>query len=196
MRGTLHGDFSRGPTPGGREDRVVHLQQGRVLLDADWNAQAAWIHRRIETAVADLLGSSGGPADQAGFGIEVQPVLDFGGRRFAVIGGAGGLELPGVEAEALGLTLELRLSAARDGAIVSLGRLGGSLLWSWPFTRVGFASLGRGLVAGFSPASQSTSAIACTMSRSPPTPPRRRSILTVSRWRLRISVSCPRPARS
>lgn len=134
MRGTLHGDFSRGPDPGDREDRIVHLQQGRVLLDADWNAQAAWIHQRLETGVADLLGTSGGPAGEAGFGVEVQPALDLASRRFAVIGAAGGFELPGelhgVDREALGFALEVQLSATRNGAIVGLGRLGGDSLWS------------------------------------------------------------------
>src|SRR6266478_6196243 len=48
------------------------MQQGRVQLDADWNEQGAILLHYLQTLAADLIGPSGGPADQLGF--EIRPV--------------------------------------------------------------------------------------------------------------------------
>lgn len=56
--------------------RQTLMQQGRVQIEADWNEQAAITTRRDESAVADLAGNCGGPADSAAFGVltEVQAI--------------------------------------------------------------------------------------------------------------------------
>ncbi|GAA1383326.1 DUF6519 domain-containing protein [Catellatospora chokoriensis] len=63
----MHGDFSR--LPADRGHRAVLLQQGRVLLDSDWNAQSAIVVYQDETRTRDIVGRCGGPADSAGFKI-------------------------------------------------------------------------------------------------------------------------------
>lgn len=60
----MHGDFSRStfsPTHGYRE---VLLQQGRVLLDADWNEQTRVTAHHDEVRTLDVVGRSGGPLPQ------------------------------------------------------------------------------------------------------------------------------------
>jgi hypothetical protein len=47
------------------------MQQGRVILDADWNEQADIQKHILETEVVDVVGPSGAPIDIAGFGVEV-----------------------------------------------------------------------------------------------------------------------------
>lgn len=44
------------------------MQQGRVLLDADWNEQSAILLHYLQTLATDLIGPHGGPGD--GFKIE------------------------------------------------------------------------------------------------------------------------------
>ncbi|GLZ48196.1 hypothetical protein Acsp06_43810 [Actinomycetospora sp. NBRC 106375] len=65
----MHGDFSRFTFDETRDDRAVLLQQGRVLLDADWNEQAEISARRDEIRSCDLLGRHGGFAGDAGFAV-------------------------------------------------------------------------------------------------------------------------------
>ena len=42
--------------------RSVVLQQGRVLLDAEWNEQASIDAHHDEARTADVVGAEGGPA--------------------------------------------------------------------------------------------------------------------------------------
>ncbi|WP_251096590.1 DUF6519 domain-containing protein [Streptomyces sp. Caat 7-52] len=65
----MHGDFTRWTFSPRQGYRSVLLQQGRVLLDADWNEQAEIIAHHDESRAADLAGVSGGPLDGAGFAI-------------------------------------------------------------------------------------------------------------------------------
>ena len=63
------GNISRFPRSPHKGYRQVLLQQGRVLLDADFNEQgnlAAYALRRL---TQDLLGRHAGPADELGFAI-------------------------------------------------------------------------------------------------------------------------------
>lgn len=70
----MKGDFSRRTFDAKRHYSAVRMQQGRVLLDADWNEQADIIGHRIETEARDTIGRCGAPLDDAAFGI----VLDAG----------------------------------------------------------------------------------------------------------------------
>jgi len=47
--------------------RGVHMQQGRVQLDADWNEQMDIISHRVETEANDVVGHCGIPILHAGF---------------------------------------------------------------------------------------------------------------------------------
>lgn len=63
----MHGDFSRETFDPRAGYRSVLLQQGRVLLDADWNEQGAITARHDEVRTRDVVGPAGGPLDGAAF---------------------------------------------------------------------------------------------------------------------------------
>ncbi|MFF5923308.1 DUF6519 domain-containing protein [Streptomyces flavochromogenes] len=65
----MQGDFSRWTFAPQEAYRSVLLQQGRVLLDADWNEHAAITAHHDEVRTTDLVGPSGGPLSGAGFAI-------------------------------------------------------------------------------------------------------------------------------
>jgi hypothetical protein len=65
----MHGDFTRWTFEPQQAYRAVLLQQGRVLLDADWNEQAAITAHHDEVRTSDVVGPDGGPADDAGFAV-------------------------------------------------------------------------------------------------------------------------------
>lgn len=69
----MKGDFSRDTFDRRRQFTRVLMQQGRVLLDADWNEQASILLHYLQTLAADLIGPAGGPFANLGFSIE--PVL-------------------------------------------------------------------------------------------------------------------------
>ncbi len=58
----MKGDFSRLTFDRKKHYSDVLLQQGRVLLDADWNEQQRITRYRAETETADAIGPSGVPA--------------------------------------------------------------------------------------------------------------------------------------
>jgi hypothetical protein len=62
----MHGDFSRTTFDPADGYRSVLLQQGRVLLDADWNEQAGITAHHDEARTRDVVGRSGGPAPAPG----------------------------------------------------------------------------------------------------------------------------------
>ncbi|NIO27661.1 MAG: hypothetical protein GTO29_03805 [Candidatus Latescibacteria bacterium] len=65
----MKGDFSRFTfDPKKRYTRVL-LQQGRVLLDADWNEMAEIHCHDLRNVIRDLIGPHGGPMDKCGFRI-------------------------------------------------------------------------------------------------------------------------------
>lgn len=66
----MKGDFSRDTFDPSRHFSRVLMQQGRVLLDADWNEQAAILLHYLRTLAEDLIGPHGGPSGEAGFKIE------------------------------------------------------------------------------------------------------------------------------
>lgn len=74
----MHGDFSRWTFAAANAYRAVQLQQGRVLLDSDWNEQTRLTAHHDEVRTRDLVGRSGGPLPE-----------DGGPGPFAVIGADG-----------------------------------------------------------------------------------------------------------
>ncbi|MGE2722345.1 DUF6519 domain-containing protein [Mycolicibacterium celeriflavum] len=65
----MQGDFSRWTFDPRRDYRSVLLQQGRALLDADWNEQSELTRYHDEIRARDVIGRAGGPADSVGFAI-------------------------------------------------------------------------------------------------------------------------------
>jgi hypothetical protein len=65
----MKSDISRNTFRPQRHYSRVVMQQGRVLLDADWNEQAAIFHHYLQTLASDLIGPYGGPATNLGFRI-------------------------------------------------------------------------------------------------------------------------------
>ena len=65
----MHADLSRWTFRPERHYSRVVAQQGRVSLDADANAQASILLHYLRTLAADLIGPSGGPSGDLGFGI-------------------------------------------------------------------------------------------------------------------------------
>jgi hypothetical protein len=69
----MKGAFSRLVRGGGRASfRRVLLQQGRVLLDADWNDFVEIVERELRERTRMIIGEIGGPQDRAGF--ELRPL--------------------------------------------------------------------------------------------------------------------------
>jgi hypothetical protein len=60
----MKGDFSKNTFKPGKHFHDVLMQQGRVLLDAEWNEQSAITAYRTETGDADIIGKSGTPFDE------------------------------------------------------------------------------------------------------------------------------------
>ncbi len=97
MRGTRYGDFSRFITGLRTLQTGLLMQQGRVQLDADWNAQAELADRRLCGAVADILGASGAPAADPGFEVRPRERLEFSGHGAIVTRRRLALGHPGAE---------------------------------------------------------------------------------------------------
>jgi hypothetical protein len=64
----MRGDFSRDTFDTGNGYRAVLMQQGRVVLDADWNEQADITAHHDEVRTLDVVGRSGGVAGAPGSG--------------------------------------------------------------------------------------------------------------------------------
>jgi hypothetical protein len=65
----MQGDFTRWTFDPGQGYRSVLLQQGRVLLDADFNEQTEITAHHDEARTRDVVGLGGGPSEGAGFSI-------------------------------------------------------------------------------------------------------------------------------
>jgi hypothetical protein len=73
----MKGDFSRETFDPAYHFSRVLMQQGRVLLDADFNEHAAILLRYVRVLASDLLGVGAGPAGAMGFDIITDgPQLD------------------------------------------------------------------------------------------------------------------------
>ena len=62
----MHGDFSRSTFAAANGFRAVQLQQGRVLLDSDWNEQGAVTAHHDEVRTLDEVGRNGGQLAEDG----------------------------------------------------------------------------------------------------------------------------------
>jgi len=89
----MHADLTRWTHDPAFAYRSVLLQQGRVLLDSDWNEQAAITAHHDTARTADVVGASGGPAP-----------LDGGLGPFAIVDLDNGLEASGAPWARLGVT--------------------------------------------------------------------------------------------
>ncbi len=69
----MKGDFSRDSFQPMMQFSRVLMQQGRVLLDADWNEQNAILLTLMRTLIADMLGPHAGPSGDLGFAIYSRP---------------------------------------------------------------------------------------------------------------------------
>jgi len=59
----MKGDFSRDTFDRQHRFARVLMQQGRVLLDADWNEQTSILLHYLRSLAADIIGPRGGPGD-------------------------------------------------------------------------------------------------------------------------------------
>ena len=89
----MHGDFTRWTHQPRLAFRSVLMQQGRVLLDAEWNEQTSITAHHDEARAADIIGPAGAP----------EP-LDGGPGPFAVVDLADGSTPAGVGWDRLGVT--------------------------------------------------------------------------------------------
>ena len=69
----MAGDFSRNTFDPIRHFGGVLMQQGRVLVDAEWNEQLAIQQHRTHTETRDVIGNCGTPKKQDGFKITQTP---------------------------------------------------------------------------------------------------------------------------
>ena len=65
----MSGDYSRKTFDKKKHYSAVQLQQGRVMLDSDWNEQSEILQYRDQTESKDVIGPSGVPKDENGFEI-------------------------------------------------------------------------------------------------------------------------------
>jgi hypothetical protein len=65
----MFGDFSRSLFRKTHHHSGVFLQQGRPLIDADWNEQVSIYMHYFRTLAADIIGDHGGPIQECGFEI-------------------------------------------------------------------------------------------------------------------------------
>lgn len=83
----MAGDITRSTYHPEKHYSAVRKQQGRVDLDADWNEQIDISTHRVHAEAADVIGPSGAPQNNSGFGIQVaNNTLLIGAGRFYVDG--------------------------------------------------------------------------------------------------------------
>ncbi|MEP4192648.1 MAG: DUF6519 domain-containing protein, partial [Sneathiella sp.] len=68
----MRGNFSRTRFPPSQRG-ALWMQQGRPLLDSDWNVQLTLAEAAVRERIESLVGPSGAPADNAGFNIKPIP---------------------------------------------------------------------------------------------------------------------------
>ena len=63
----MQGDFSRDSYDPKKNFTRVLMQQGRLLVDADWNEQSEIVLHYLRSLAADIIGRHGGPGVKPGF---------------------------------------------------------------------------------------------------------------------------------
>ncbi len=71
----MKADFTRRTFNATKHYSRVLMQQGRMIIDADWNEQVAIHHHYLRRLAADVIGPCGGPAANLGF--TVAPIADL-----------------------------------------------------------------------------------------------------------------------
>jgi len=84
----MKGDFTRSTFNGKKHYNGIRMQQGRVLLDAEWNEQSDISHHLDRTTREDVIGECGAPLHDAGFEISINGAdeLMIGAGRYYVDG--------------------------------------------------------------------------------------------------------------
>jgi hypothetical protein len=85
----MHGDITRSTFDPALERTAVRQQQGRVLLDAEWNEQRDIELHDVRTARADIVGDAAAPVGDDGFEVTANGAgdgLDVSAGRFYVDG--------------------------------------------------------------------------------------------------------------
>ncbi len=72
----MAGDFSRKTFAPHKDFSLVRMQQGRLFSDADWNEQGDILRSSDRETTADVIGHSGFPEDDAGFGLIADAATD------------------------------------------------------------------------------------------------------------------------
>ncbi len=68
----MKGDFSKDTFRKDKHFHDVRMQQGRVMLDSEWNEQADIASHRLESSIEDIIGQSGAPINNSGFKITIE----------------------------------------------------------------------------------------------------------------------------
>ena len=112
--GSRRGDFSR-VSPVSVRDTAVHLQQGRILLDSDWNQAFDLLHHHLEISRRDGLGT-GAPVDDPGFEVRLDAAIELGPESAQYLA----IEHPGVRSEdpAVIYYAQLSILVAGDGTLL------------------------------------------------------------------------------
>ena len=125
----MKGDFTRSTFKKEKHYRGVHMQQGRVQMDADWNEQIDITAHRVEKETIDVVGECGAPMDRGGFHL-VGPQSNMVG---VVEMGAAPSLLPGYRsADGKGLSAVQMFQAASEGRLKALFVLGENPLITLP----------------------------------------------------------------
>ncbi len=72
----MTGDFSRKTFDPAKNFSLVRMQQGRLFTDADWNEYGDILRRSDRDTASDVIGHSGFPEGDAGFGLIVDAATD------------------------------------------------------------------------------------------------------------------------
>jgi Family of unknown function (DUF6519) len=67
----MGGDITRSTFHPEKHYSAVRKQQGRVDLDADWNEQGDITAHRVDSETVDVIGTTGAPQNNPGFGLQV-----------------------------------------------------------------------------------------------------------------------------
>src|SRR5258708_6688192 len=71
----MKSDLSRSTFNRRKHYSGVRLQQGRVLVDADWNEELDILLHRVETEAIDVIGACGAPKHAAGFALSTDTTI-------------------------------------------------------------------------------------------------------------------------
>ena len=72
----MTGDFSKKTFDPSKNFSLVQMQQGRLFTDADWNEQGEILRSSDRDTAADVIGHSGFPEGDAGFGLIIDPTTN------------------------------------------------------------------------------------------------------------------------